>query len=101
MPTKYSVNHIQILRLAYFAELRYLLTFSGGRTDASLPLYGKGLESMGVEEVSGTTGYLDDATDFSYMWAAKATTRRVRAQNRSQVSRKEWYLHQSRKKGDT
>jgi hypothetical protein len=37
---------------------------------------------MGVEGASGTTGYLDYATDFSYMLAAKATTRRVRAQNR-------------------
>src|SRR5215216_5996431 len=44
MPKEYSVNHIQILRLAYFAELRYLLTFSDGETDASLPLYGKGRE---------------------------------------------------------
>jgi hypothetical protein len=38
MPKEYSVKHIQILRLAYFAELRYLLTFSGGKTDASLRL---------------------------------------------------------------
>jgi hypothetical protein len=42
MPTEYSVNHIKILRLASFAEVRYLLTFSGGETDGSLPLYGKG-----------------------------------------------------------
>ena len=38
MSKEYSVNHIQILRLAYFAELRYLLTFSGEKTDASLRL---------------------------------------------------------------
>jgi len=38
MPKEYSVKHIQILRLAYFAELRNLLAFSGGKADASLRL---------------------------------------------------------------
>ena len=37
---------------------------------------------MGVEGASSGTSFLDNATDFSYMWAPKATTRREPAQNR-------------------
>ena len=47
MPKEDSVNHIQILRLAYFAELRYLLTFSGGENRRFLTTLWKGVREHG------------------------------------------------------
>jgi hypothetical protein len=35
MPTPNSVNHIRIFRLRSFAELRYLLKYSGGKPTPS------------------------------------------------------------------
>src|SRR5215207_4716000 len=106
MPKEYSVNHIQILRLASFADLRYLLTFSGGENSRVLTTLWKGVRehrrggSTSVRPATSTTQLISLICG-QRKRRQGGTRPKIGSQVSRRVSRKERYLHRSRKKGDT